>query len=199
MKILIPVDGSAHANAALDFVASRTTLLGLDPDIQLLNVQPPLSARVVKALGRSETNAHQRAQADDVLHPALERLQRAGIDAKASYASGQRADAVGAVAARSHSDLIVLVPIGRCQGALCARSRLPGTSARAANPPPLPTRSWRRCARFLPRQGWSRRSYVCRATIQEMRSPHTPESTGSMCWSWAHTAAAPSILSSWAR
>ena len=108
MKILIPVDGSAHAAAALDFVASRTTLLGLDPDIQLLNVQPALSTRVVRALGRSETNTYQRAQADDVLRPALERLRRAGIEAKASYSSGQRADAIAAIAARSHSDLIVM-------------------------------------------------------------------------------------------
>jgi len=108
MKILIPVDGSAHAAAALDFVASRTTLLGLDPEIQLFNVQPALSTRVVRALGRTETNAYQRAQADDVLLPALERLKHAGIEAKASYSLGQRADAIAAIAARSHSDLIMM-------------------------------------------------------------------------------------------
>jgi nucleotide-binding universal stress UspA family protein len=108
MKILIPVDGSEQGNAALDFVASRTTLIGDSPDIQLLNVQPTISARVTRAIGRDEARAFQRAQADDVLRPALERLKQAGITARASYALGNRSDAIGAVAVRAHTDLIVM-------------------------------------------------------------------------------------------
>lgn len=108
MKILIPVDGSEQGNAALDFVASRSTLIGESPDIQLLNVQPTISARVVRAIGRDEAKAFQRAQADDVLRPALERLKQAGITARASYAQGNRSSAIGAVAVRAHTDLIVM-------------------------------------------------------------------------------------------
>lgn len=93
MKILIPVDGSAHANAALDFVASRSTLLGEGPAIQLIDVQPSVSARVTRAVGREEAKAYQRAQADDVLRPALERLKRAGVAARESYALGNRSGA----------------------------------------------------------------------------------------------------------
>ena len=63
MKILIPVDGSAQANAALDFVASRSTLIGQEPKVHLLNVQPTLSVRVIRAIGREEAKAYQRAQA----------------------------------------------------------------------------------------------------------------------------------------
>ena len=45
MKILVPLDGSTQANAALDFVASRSTLIGQDPEVHLLNVQPTLTIR----------------------------------------------------------------------------------------------------------------------------------------------------------
>lgn len=108
MKILIPVDGSEQANAALDFVASRTTLVGQQPEIQLVNVQPMLSARVTRAVGRSEAKAFQRAQADDVLRPAIARLKQAGVAARASYALGAGSEAIAAQAAHMHADLIVM-------------------------------------------------------------------------------------------
>jgi len=108
MKFLIPVDGSDQSNAALDFVAARSTLIGQDPEVHLLNVQPTLSVRVSRAIGREEAKAYQRAQADDVLRPAVARLKRAGIAAKASYVLGSRSDAIGAVAVRGGTDLIVM-------------------------------------------------------------------------------------------
>lgn len=113
MKILIPVDGSDQSNAALDFVASRSTLIGKAPEVHLLNVQPTLSVRVIRAVGREVAKAYQRAQADDVLRPAVARLKRAGIAAKASYVLGSRSDAIGAVALRGGTDLIVMGSRGR--------------------------------------------------------------------------------------
>lgn len=108
MKILIPVDGSDQSNAALDFVGSRATLIGQAPDVHILNVQPALPVRVIRAVGRSEAKAYQRAQADDVLRPAVSRLERVGVPAHASYVIGSRADAIGAVAVRGRVDLIVM-------------------------------------------------------------------------------------------
>ena len=52
MKILIPVDGSDHGNAVLDFVASRSVSIGESPDVQSVNVQPMISARVERVFGR---------------------------------------------------------------------------------------------------------------------------------------------------
>ena len=40
MKILIPVDGSVYSDNAVAFVASRTTLIGHEPHIVLLNARP---------------------------------------------------------------------------------------------------------------------------------------------------------------
>ena len=108
MKLLIPVDGSAHADAALDFVASRATLLGEAPSIRLINVQPALSPRVARAVGREAARAFLRGQADEVLRPALDRLTRAGIRARASYAIGHRPDVIGTLATRGRVDLVVM-------------------------------------------------------------------------------------------
>ncbi len=108
MKILIPVDDSDHARAALDFVASRSTLLGQAPELHLINVQPSMSVRVSRAVGRDEVRAFQRAQAHDVLGPSLDRLTQAGIRARASYVVGSRPDAIGAAAVRLRADLIVM-------------------------------------------------------------------------------------------
>jgi nucleotide-binding universal stress UspA family protein len=108
MRILMPVDGSVHSKAALDFVASRTTLIEQEPEIRLLNVQPTISARVARAVGREDARAFQRESADDVLRPSVACLKKAGIAARANYALGGRADAIAAVAARSRCDLIVM-------------------------------------------------------------------------------------------
>lgn len=39
MRILVPVDGSENSMHAVEFIASRTTLLGSNPEIEVLNVQ----------------------------------------------------------------------------------------------------------------------------------------------------------------
>ena len=52
MKILIPVDGSVYSDNAVAFVASRTTLIGTEPQIVLLNVQAPLPARASRIVSR---------------------------------------------------------------------------------------------------------------------------------------------------
>lgn len=108
MRILVPVDGSSQANAALDFIASRTTLLGRDARIRLINVQPSVSARVARAVGAAQAKAFQRAEADEVLLPAAARLRDQGIAAAASFAVGPRADAIAAAAAKGRADLIVM-------------------------------------------------------------------------------------------
>ena len=42
MKILVAVDGSDYSRMAIEFIASRKTLIKSNPNIQVLNVQWPL-------------------------------------------------------------------------------------------------------------------------------------------------------------
>jgi len=113
MYILVPVDGSRHSAAAIEFVASRASLTGVDPDVRLLNVQFPIPLRAARAAGKEMVKSYHRAEADAVLKPALARLARAGVQARASHVVGSPGATVGEMAARSHADLIVMGSHGR--------------------------------------------------------------------------------------
>ena len=113
MKILIPVDGSAHADAALDFVASLASRTTVRPDVQLLNVQLPIPPRAAHAAGKDIVKGYYDTEANAVLQPALARLARAGIQAQARHVVGSPGATVGTLAARSHADLVVMGSHGR--------------------------------------------------------------------------------------
>lgn len=51
MKILVPIDGSEFSKHSIEFVTSRATLLGHNPEIELLSVQAPVPARASKLIG----------------------------------------------------------------------------------------------------------------------------------------------------
>ena len=70
MKILVPVDGSEQALAALDFVASRSTLIGQAPEVHLINVQRPLSSDVTRFIAGRTVEDYQRERSDQALVPA---------------------------------------------------------------------------------------------------------------------------------
>lgn len=108
MKILVPVDGSSFSKSAVNFVASRTTLIQHQPEVELLNVQYPVSARVGRAAGKDLVDSYQMSEANKVLKPCLSTLKRAGLIARAKYVVGSPGSAVGAIAAEDAADLIVM-------------------------------------------------------------------------------------------
>jgi nucleotide-binding universal stress UspA family protein len=113
MKILIPLDGSDHSNAALAFVASRSTLIGRQPHIDLLNVQLPIPPSPSRLLGRDAVRSFHRMEATAVLQPALVRLKKAGITARAKHVVGTPGPAIGRTADKDGADLIVMGSRGR--------------------------------------------------------------------------------------
>lgn len=212
MKILIPVDGSDHADAALDFVGSRSTQIGEDPVIHLLNVQAPISARVTRSLGRKETTQFQRAQGDEVLQPALARLKRAGITARASYPMGNRPDAIGMVADRSQTDLIVMGSRRRQYRPPASRGQAPwhfewSSSRTTKRWRPATTKAWRAQRACSTRRGSKPRLSVCEVPGQAMQLQPTHASVVWTClrsvrtdrarssrWSWVGRYARGSVL-----
>ena len=108
MRILMPIDGSAHSKAALAFISSRSTLIESRPDVELLNVQYPVSVRVARGAGRELVQHHHESEANKVIKPALAALKRAGLRAQMKSVVGSPGVEVGRIAAEDGADLIVM-------------------------------------------------------------------------------------------
>ncbi len=108
MKILVPVDGSKHSDAALAFIASRTTLIGAKPEVELLNVQLPVPPRIERVATKATIRAYLAAEANRILEPAVARLLRAGLAVRSGFAVGVIGAEIARAAARSGADLIVM-------------------------------------------------------------------------------------------
>ena len=108
MKILIAVDGSDFSRMAIEFIASRDTLIRSNPDIQVLNVRWPLPAHPARIVGLPVVREYYGDEAGKILRPARKRLQKAGLDPTVRFAVGPAASEISATADKDNVDLLVL-------------------------------------------------------------------------------------------
>ncbi|MEK8048992.1 universal stress protein [Ideonella sp. DXS22W] len=141
MKILLPIDGSAHALAAVHH-ALALARAGLDAEMVLVNVQEPPSLYEVVTAHDTEVLEHVRTDAGaDLLAPAEALLTAANLSWESEVAGGQPetlllellenygCDAV-VMGARGVSDAEASSP-GSVALALLAHSAVPVTLVRA--------------------------------------------------------------------
>lgn len=108
MRILMPIDGSASSKQAVDFVASRATLLKEPTTVRLFNIQYPIPMRAARALGKEIVNAHHEREATELLRTPLARLKRAGATASGDYQVGTIDHNLVEVVRNDPADLIVV-------------------------------------------------------------------------------------------
>ncbi len=108
MRILMPIDGSPFSKAALAFIASRSSLIESQPDVELLNVQYPVSARVARGAGKDLVQHYQESESNKVIKPAVATLKRAGLRVQVRSVVGSPGAEVGRIAAEDAADLIVM-------------------------------------------------------------------------------------------
>jgi nucleotide-binding universal stress UspA family protein len=108
MRILMPIDGSNYSKAALAFIASRSTLIESQPDVELINVQYPVPARAARYAGKELVRSYHESEAKKVIRPALAMLKRAGLQASVKSVVGIPGVEVGRIAAEDAADLIVM-------------------------------------------------------------------------------------------
>jgi nucleotide-binding universal stress UspA family protein len=145
MRILVPIDGSEYSKRVVAFLASRTTLIGAQPEVHLLNVQPAIPRYAAAKLGREVTRRIYQGEADEVLEPARKALARAGIEAEAHAEAGQSVERIAAVADDLKADLLVMgshgysefkgLLFGSVTHGVLARTRRPVLVLRASRAP----------------------------------------------------------------
>ena len=113
MKILVAVDGSNYSRTALEFIATRQTLIEASPAIQVLHVRWPLPAYLSRIVGRAVVRACYAEEAEKVLKPARTRLEKAGLSPVVGYAIGSPPKEISAIADKERTDLVVLGSHGR--------------------------------------------------------------------------------------
>ena len=145
MKILLPVDGSEYSRAAVEFVASRSTLIGSEPQVNVVNVQLAVPARAARVVGKSALTDYYMEESDKALRPALRRLARAGLKAERRCLVGHPGEEISAAAVRDKVDLIVMgshghsalrnLLLGSVTNNVLARTHIPLLVLRHKEPP----------------------------------------------------------------
>lgn len=109
MKILIPVDGSANALRAVDYVVSTISEWKAAPQLLLLNVQWNVAAGNVKLFINQETiNDYYREQGMIALQSARAALEAAGFTYQYHISIGTPAEAIAQYALEQGADQVVM-------------------------------------------------------------------------------------------
>jgi YjbE family integral membrane protein len=90
LKVLVPVDGTANAIAAIDHAIGEYRRHH-ELEIHLLNVQAPFSRHVGRFLARSDKEAYLKSRSNAALKDAGRRLLAAGVPYHTHWAVGDRA------------------------------------------------------------------------------------------------------------
>lgn len=107
LKLLLPSDGSDHAEAALRHVILLHRA-GVVAGVRLLNVQVPLPGDVSAFVAADVIADHHREQSDQALAGAVEALGEAGVPFQTEHAVGPVAATIARVAAERGVDQIVM-------------------------------------------------------------------------------------------
>lgn len=112
MKMLLPYDGSAHSEAALDFVSTMAALRELTTRTTLI-FEPPAMPRIGAPKARKSTSQVRADASRRVLAPAVRALRAAGLAVKSVHRVGDPAQCIVRRAATDGADLILMGTHGR--------------------------------------------------------------------------------------
>lgn len=108
MNILLAVDGSPYTEKMLDYLASHDEMLGPEHHYTAITVQTALPPRARGALSKETIESYYAEEAEAVMAPVREYLQRKGVQVQTIAKVGLVADTIAATAESGSFDLIVM-------------------------------------------------------------------------------------------
>lgn len=115
LKLLVPIDGSEFASRALDLLLDKMAWLRKESEIHLINVQPPVpgGSRAAAVLGQDRLNQHHQEEAMEVLKPAMQKLDAAGVKYVHHIVVGEPGPVIAEFANEKGCDLILMGTHGK--------------------------------------------------------------------------------------
>ncbi|MBK1679552.1 universal stress protein [Rhodocyclus tenuis] len=114
MKVLLPVDGSAHSLHAVEQFITLANELAAAPQVHLLHVHLPVPVGgVQKHLDHGALDAYYRSEGEAELAPAAARLDAAGLAFQRHLHVGEPALVIGHLAQELGCTLVVMGSHGR--------------------------------------------------------------------------------------
>ena len=113
MRILLPVDGSAHSARAVRYIVKHLQAFGKSPAITLVYVDPPMIERLTRHVGPEDLARFHEKNANAALQAGRRVLTNARIAFRERHLVGEAASSIVQVAKEDHSDLIAMGSHGR--------------------------------------------------------------------------------------
>jgi nucleotide-binding universal stress UspA family protein len=108
VKVLLATDGSKCARKAVDYVIRHSAMLGKQPDLTLVHVQPRLPNRAAAALSRTAVDRYYHDQSEKALVGARRALRAKGIPFRETVMLGEAGETIAGVASKGRFDLLVM-------------------------------------------------------------------------------------------
>ena len=108
MKIVFAADGSACTKKALAFLVTHENLAGVEDELFVLNVQPPLPPSVALMVRSDAANDAHRDEANKVLDPIKLFLDRHPIRYRCEWVVGSPAAEIVEATRREQAHMIVM-------------------------------------------------------------------------------------------
>lgn len=108
MRILIPVDGSEHSLRSVEFLTTRTDLLGENPHIDIFFSQPSIPKHIYLGETAEELKVYYDNEANAVFGAVSALLQGTNVKPEMTYSVGQAPLDIANEAERVNADLIIM-------------------------------------------------------------------------------------------
>lgn len=105
-RILVPVDGSSHAQCALDSAVTLIQSMKDKPELLVMHVNPTISINEPPV--GVDLEEHIRKEGEKIMGPAISKAADSGISFRTLSKTGDPATVITKTAANEHVDLIVM-------------------------------------------------------------------------------------------